>query len=478
MYGAMYILLIMFIMEFILYGTLLYKSVTAIEEEVVAKIKDDPKKYNENAMKFQTKIMTNYIHEGQSDQEIHDDIRSLKTLNGDMRLPGRMSRTRTYDLMTPTKVPKDFPEERNPTLPFSQDGPQINIQEGESFVFQDDKVATISKNLMNKNRELALPDRAEIPELLVNQSVILQDSKRDDSQQQVDPQNDIIDDNAEAEETKKKKAWRWEVPKTAEDLNKEKEKITKKNEELETIKGLTSIYREVVKDMITAGRLDTNKKHPSISDDPKFLANATEVSKEDKIIIKNISTLTTFALVFEIIFAVLSAVSYGTTVLQTPIGVICMVYISSVFELASIISLMLLFQIIHIEKKDNLRLILSIGQTRNKVNKQFRFEIPNEIQNDENRRLKAIINNIRYDTPPPQNTGSLNEEIRKLKEFSPLSPEVLLLNEEEIIVKEDSNHQKAPVIQDRYLNKSPAVNEENDQKKSPVFIQTDNSIEL
>jgi len=129
--------------------------------------------------------------------------------------------------------------------------------------------------------------------------------------------------------------------------------------------------------------------------DPTYLKNHQEITKSDKAILKRIMTLTVIAIVLDIAFAGILFVIYSTHILQNPVGMITSIWVTSFLEMFAVTVIIFLFSIVQTQEKENLRLIMRIGQNRNRINRLYGFVLPAHLRQEESKKkLEKSINQM------------------------------------------------------------------------------------
>jgi len=82
------------------------------------------------------------------------------------------------------------------------------------------------------------------------------------------------------------------------------------------------------------------------------------------------------AISLQIIFAALTVIIFETSLLSNPLGVILSMWFSGFLEFFAIVAILSLFSFMRSQEKENLRIISTIGQGKNKINKMYGFSVP------------------------------------------------------------------------------------------------------
>jgi len=130
-------------------------------------------------------------------------------------------------------------------------------------------------------------------------------------------------------------------------------------------------------------------------EDPAYLKHHQEISKHDKVIIRRILGLTVIGILLEILFALILVLVFGSASFQSPAGMIAAMWFTGILEILAIISIIVLFSIVQTQEKENLRIIMTIGQNRNRINRLYGFVLPPKLRQEESKkRLEKSINQM------------------------------------------------------------------------------------
>jgi len=74
---------------------------------------------------------------------------------------------------------------------------------------------------------------------------------------------------------------------------------------------------------------------------------------------------------------------------------IAAMWFTGILEILAIISIIVLFSIVQTQEKENLRIIMTIGQNRNRINRLYGFVLPPKLRQEESKkRLEKSINQM------------------------------------------------------------------------------------
>jgi uncharacterized alkaline shock family protein YloU len=202
----------------------------------------------------------------------------------------------------------------------------------------------------------------------------------------------IVDDEAEI-------SWCYNEVQEMVDFEEEQRRKDLKREEARKEVAEIRQMKEVMRQMSV--EKNTKKKQASelfylkLLEDPAYLKHHQEITKNDKIIIRKILGLTVIGIVLEILFALIFLMVFGGSSLQNPTGMILAMWGTGILEILAIISIFVLFSIVQTQEKENLRIIMTIGQNRNRINRLYGFMLPPKLRQEEGKKkLEKSINQM------------------------------------------------------------------------------------
>jgi len=180
------------------------------------------------------------------------------------------------------------------------------------------------------------------------------------------------------------------------DIKKQEDEMRRKKDRKEETKRAVAEIREnpLVVDCM-AGKKENllhNVFQTKLLRDRDYLKIQQETTSGDELIIKKILSLTIIAISLEVLFGIMSFLVFWTPVLQTPVGMIVSMWISGFLEVFAIVAIIFLFSIVHTQEKENLRLIMRIGQTKNRINRLYAFVLPKRLRHEETK--KKLVKSI------------------------------------------------------------------------------------
>jgi len=202
----------------------------------------------------------------------------------------------------------------------------------------------------------------------------------------------IVDDEAEI-------SWCYNEVQEIVDFEEEQRRKDLKREEAQKevaeIRQMKEVMRQMSVEKNAKKKAASELFYLKLLEDPAYLKHHQEISKHDKVIIRKILGLTVIGICLEILFALIFLMVFGGSSLQNPTGMILAMWGTGILEILAIVSIFVLFSIVQTQEKENLRIIMTIGQNRNRINRLYGFMLPPKLRQEEGKKkLEKSINQM------------------------------------------------------------------------------------